>query len=55
MINQQFVQKNCMDYEFVNREEDAGVSGLRNAKLSYRACAAGGEIYRHVKGASVIP
>lgn len=35
MINQQFVQRNCMAYRFVNREEDAGVCGLRRAKLSY--------------------
>jgi len=35
MINQQFVQHNCMQYSFINREEDAGVKGLRNAKLSY--------------------
>ena len=36
MINQQFVQHNCMDYRFVNREEDAGVLGLRRAKQSYQ-------------------
>ena len=36
MINQQFVQHTCMAYPFVNREEDAGVPGLRRAKLSYR-------------------
>lgn len=35
MINQQFVQHNCMDYPYVNREEDAGLAGLRKAKLSY--------------------
>ncbi len=35
MINQQFVLHNCMDYPYVNREEDAGVPGLRHAKLSY--------------------
>ncbi len=35
MINQQFVQHNCMQYSFINREEDAGVTGLRRAKLSY--------------------
>ena len=36
MINQQFVQHNCMEYDFVNREEDAGVEGLRRAKQSYQ-------------------
>lgn len=36
MINQQFVQHECMDYQYVNREEDTGAEGLRKAKLSYR-------------------
>ena len=36
MINQQFVMHECMDYKYVNREEDTGAEGLRKAKLSYR-------------------
>lgn len=36
MINQQFVQHECMDFQYVNREEDTGAEGLRRAKLSYR-------------------
>ena len=36
MINQQFVQHNCMAYRYTDREDDAGLSGLRRAKLSYR-------------------
>ena len=36
MINQQFVQHACMDYKYVNREEDTGAEGLRKAKRSYR-------------------
>lgn len=36
MINQQFVEHECMEYKYVNREEDTGAEGLRKAKLSYR-------------------
>ena len=36
MINQQFVCHSCMDYRYVNREEDTGSEGLRQAKRSYR-------------------
>ena len=36
MINQQFVEHECMGYRYVNREEDTGAEGLRKAKLSYR-------------------
>lgn len=36
MINQQFVLHECMDYKYVNREEDTGAEGLRQAKESYR-------------------
>ncbi len=35
MINKQFVLANCMEYKFINREEDTGDEGLRKAKLSY--------------------
>lgn len=36
MINQQFVEHECQNYRYVNREEDAGEEGLRKAKLSYQ-------------------
>ena len=36
MINQQFVEHNCTDYTFINREEDLGLESLRKAKLSYQ-------------------
>jgi hypothetical protein len=36
MINQQFLEHQAADFQFVNREEDLGIEGLRKAKLSYK-------------------
>ncbi len=35
IINQQFVEHNCLDVKYVDREEDLGIEGLRKAKESY--------------------
>lgn len=36
IINREFVRHNCMNFRFVNREDDAADEGLRRAKLSYQ-------------------
>lgn len=35
MINQQFCEKSLHNITYVNREQDLGIDGLREAKLSY--------------------
>ena len=34
-VNQQFASEFCKSFAYINREDDAGVPGLRKAKLSY--------------------
>ena len=35
VINQQFAQHTFTDLAYINRENDMGVEGLRQAKMSY--------------------
>lgn len=38
LINREFIENSASEFEFIDREEDLGIPGLRAAKMSYNPC-----------------
>lgn len=36
MINREYVRRKLSGYQYINREEDMGLPGLRHAKTTYQ-------------------
>jgi hypothetical protein len=50
MMNQQFAERNCGGYRYVNREVDLGLDSLRQAKMSYHPAILLEKGYERLRG-----